>query len=70
MAAASTTVVPIATRTATAAGCSAVAMVAIAGPSSLPTVLSVPPTAAGALLGGSGRAKMVWEVLRDGDQAR
>lgn len=38
----------------------------ITGTSSLPTVLSVPPAAAGALLGGSGRAKMVWEVLRDG----
>ena len=32
----------------------------------LPPLLGVAPTAAGSLLGGSGRAKLVWDVLRTG----
>mmetsp|Transcript_12035 Transcript_12035/g.36380 ORF Transcript_12035/g.36380 Transcript_12035/m.36380 type:complete len:381 (+) Transcript_12035:2-1144(+) len=36
------------------------------GQSSRPPLLAVPPTAAADLLGGSGRAKIVWSQLRDG----
>mmetsp|Transcript_27587 Transcript_27587/g.88541 ORF Transcript_27587/g.88541 Transcript_27587/m.88541 type:complete len:396 (-) Transcript_27587:74-1261(-) len=36
------------------------------GQSSRPPLLAVPPTAAVDLLGGSGRAKIVWSQLRDG----
>lgn len=35
-------------------------------PALLPPLLGVAPSAAGGLLGGSGRAKLVWEVLREG----
>lgn len=32
-----------------------------------PTILATPPAAAATVLGGTGRSKMVWEVLRRGD---
>ena len=35
-------------------------------PALLPPLLGVAPSAAGGLLGGSGRSKLVWEILREG----
>lgn len=38
----------------------------VALPDARPSLLHLTPEAAGELLGGSGRAKLVWELLRDG----
>ena len=35
-------------------------------PALLPPLLGVAPSAAGGLLGGSGRSKLVWQILREG----
>lgn len=42
-------------------------MVGLSTSSRLPALLSVPPATHGALLGGSGRSKLLWDILRQGE---